>query len=277
MAVTGTQLYNQDKKKIYPISDAGIINCEASGEPSTVHADIVNLYKLIDQLTGDNEQVSNITITVTYKRSKSSDANDVKGDTGWSSVFSIPNSEYPYTWKRTVIKTHTVTNTTYEIIAADVSEKIQTIYIAKSKREQPVITYPQVQDNQGNKYDDLTAFDYAPPKGWSETPVSISAATPYVYMSVRKRVDGLWEKYSEPALFGNWAYDSVLEMRYQVSDTKPEVLATEDIPGTGWLEEAPEEFTGKLWMITATSVNGIINVGDDGIKWRGPTLMAVVS
>jgi hypothetical protein len=33
-------------------------------------------------------------------------------------------------------------------------------------------------------------------------------------MSVRKRVDGLWEKYSEPALFGNWAYDSVLEMRY---------------------------------------------------------------
>jgi hypothetical protein len=43
------------------------------------------------------------------------------------------------------------------------------------------------------------------------------------------------------------------------------------------LDEAPEEFTGKLWMITATSVNGIINVGDDGIKWRGPTLMAVVS
>jgi hypothetical protein len=53
-------------------------------------------------------------------------------------------------------------------------------------------------DEDGNEQEDLTAFDDTLPAGWSETPISVSSTTPNVYMSIRKRVNGLWERFSDP-------------------------------------------------------------------------------
>jgi hypothetical protein len=178
-------------------------------------------------------------------------------------------------------------NTIYEIVSADVTEIRQNIYCAKSTTDSPVIKYPTLVDGYGNpildednkEQDDLTAFDNALPTGWSETPVSISPATPYVFMSTRKRVDGLWERFSEPAQFGRWAYDSLMEIRYTVTSTStaPSVNSTSDSPGTIWSTNPPTSFTGYMWAIFGTSVNGVINADESGIRWKGPSLMAIVN
>jgi hypothetical protein len=96
-------------------------------------------------------------------------------------------------------------------------------------------------------------------------------------MSTRKRVEGKWTKFSDPAQFGRWAFDSKLEMRYQVTDSDvPNVDNKSDNPGDGWTTESITDFTGKLWMITATSVNGVINSDDDQTRWQGPYLIGYV-
>jgi hypothetical protein len=69
----------------------------------------------------------------------------------------------------------------------------------------------------------------------------------------------------------------VLELRYRVTQGDvPAVDATEDNPGSEWSVEPPTEFTGYLWMITATSVNKVYNRDDVGVVWHGPNLMAII-
>jgi hypothetical protein len=69
----------------------------------------------------------------------------------------------------------------------------------------------------------------------------------------------------------------VLELRYRVTQGDvPAVDATEDNPGSEWSVEPPTEFTGHLWMITATSVNKVYNRDDVGVVWHGPNLMAII-
>lgn len=280
MAITGTQLYTKAKSKLYPISTASsvISHATTTKDDVSVEDDLRTLFNAIDDLTGDKEAVSNIQFEVEYLRWTSDKKDEVIEAQGWSPVFTLPNGEYPYTWKKTVISAFSNSSTFYEIIAADVAEKIQTIYKAMGTTGVPDISYPKIKDEHGNEIDDLTVYDDQLPAGWTEEPQTISPATPYSYIAVRKRINGLWGRFSNPAQYGRWAFDSQLEIRYQVSDTKPEVSSTFGDPGKEWLSEAPAEFTGKLWMITATSVNGVINEDPETkIKWRGPTLMAIVS
>lgn len=284
--MAGTNIYNKDQQQIYPVTTADAVVSNASGKESNVEQDLLALYSRISALSGDSEAVSNIIITVTYCKANTKDEAEVKQLTSWSSTFSLPDSEYPYVWKKTLYSYKgdaAQSKIIYEIVATDTAEQIQNIYIAKSTSNAPIITYPVLTDGygepildaNGNKQDDLTAFDNKLPEGWSETPASISPATPYAFMATRKRVEGLWKRYSEPAQYGRWAFDSKLEVRYAVGDSVT-VDSTNDDPGDSWVADPPSEFTGKLWMITATSVNGVLNEDDDNIKWHGPTLMAII-
>lgn len=281
-----TQLYDKEGNQIYPQTNSGAVSIDNSNiqnrgsdlntQLTNIYSDISELNKQISELTGDSETVSNLQVEVNYALWDSDNEAEVKENGNWQNVFLMPTAEKPYTWKKTKYTFKGDTSggvVKYEIVASDVSEKIQNIYIATSSTTQPIISYPTI-----NEQEDLTAYDDVLPEGWSETPVSITASTPYSYISTRKRVNGKWEKFSNPAQFGRWAFDSLLELRYTVTEdnTVPELNSSENNPSEIWSSSAPTEFTGYLWMITATSVNGILNEDKNGIIWRGPNLMAII-
>lgn len=290
---TGIQLYDQNKEKIFPYSQANLINTSGSSSVNninTVEGCLADLYSKIADILGDKEAVNTIQYKVTYCRLNSKNKADAETATNWSETFILPTAELPYVWKKTIISYAGASDDErqifYEIVASDVTEKSQTIYKSSSSGQTPDIEYPikkdpltgeELEDEDGNKILDLTVYDKSLPNGWLETPQPISPSFPYVFMATRKRVEGKWEKFSDPAQFGRWAFDSQLEMRYQVTQNEvPEVSNRDDNPGIEWLLNAPTEFTGKLWMITATSVNGVINSDTEGIKWRGPNLLAMI-
>ncbi len=278
MAVTGTQLYNKKQSKIYPISDGEVIISTASGKTSTVHKDLVELFNQIAKLSGDQDAVNNLTISVKYAKTNTKEKAEVMDyeETKWSNDFSIPSMKYPYIWKRTTFgyKGNDDAFVFYEICAVDVTEKTQTIYIAKTTGAAPVIEYPLNAD--GSKK--LDYYDNFLPTDWTETPQSITPATPYVFMATRKTKEGKWLEFSNPAQLGRWAFDSMLELRYCVTaiGETPDVDYTEENPGEQWKTKAPTTFTGQLWMITATSVNSVFNVDGDKNIWKGPNLMGIV-
>lgn len=288
MATAGTIVYNKDQQQIYPISHAEVVISNASGSKSDVEDNLIKLWKKVSELSGDQEAASNIMVVVTYCKTNTRDESEVRKLSSWSDIFELPDSERPYVWKKTLYTYKGDTaklNEIYEIVATDIAEKIQNIYIARSTGAAPVITYPiltdgygdPILDSEGNTQEDLTAFDKKLPEGWSETPVSIGPATPYVFISTRKRVEGLWKRYSEPAQYGKWAFDSQLELRYTItSGDKPAVNTTSDDPGSQWSSDTPDSFTGKMWMITATSVNGVLNSGENNVRWHGPHLMSII-
>lgn len=288
MATAGTIVYNKDQQQIYPVSHAEVVISNASGSKSDVEDNLIKLWKKVSELSGDQEAASNIMVVVTYCKTNTRDESEVRKLSSWSDIFELPDSERPYVWKKTLYTYKGDTaklNEIYEIVATDIAEKIQNIYIARSTGIAPVITYPiltdgygdPILDSEGNTQEDLTAFDKKLPEGWSETPVSIGPATPYVFISTRKRVEGLWKRYSEPAQYGRWAFDSQLELRYTItSGDKPAVNTTSDNPGSQWSSDTPDSFTGKMWMITATSVNGVLNIGENNVRWHGPHLMSII-
>lgn len=288
MATAGTIVYNKDQQQIYPVSHAEVVISNASGSKSDVEDNLIKLWKKVSELSGDQEAASNIMVVVTYCKTNTKDESEVRKLSTWSDIFELPDSERPYVWKKTLYTYKGDTaklNEIYEIVATDIAEKIQNIYIARSTGVAPVITYPilkdgygdPILDSEGNTQEDLTAFDNKLPEGWSETPVSIGPATPYVFISTRKRVEGLWKRYSEPAQYGRWAFDSQLELRYAItSGDKPAVNATSDDPGSQWSSDTPDSFTGKMWMITATSVNRVLNSDENNVRWHGPHLMSII-
>lgn len=288
MATAGTIVYNKDQQQIYPVSHAEVVISNASGSKSDVEDNLIKLWKKVSELNGDQEAASNIMVVVTYCKTNTRDESEVRKLSSWSDIFELPDSERPYVWKKTLYTYKGDTaklNEIYEIVATDIAEKIQNIYIARSTGVAPVITYPiltngygdPILDSEGNTQEDLTAFDKKLPEGWSETPVSIGPATPYVFISTRKRVEGLWKRYSEPAQYGRWAFDSQLELRYTItSGDKPAVNTTSDDPGSQWSSDTPDSFTGKMWMITATSVNGVLNSDENNVRWHGPHLMSII-
>lgn len=271
----GTQLYNKSKEKINPISDASVITCTGSGKSSNVHADIADLYEQISKLTGDEEAASNIIITVHYKRSKSKIQSDITPDTGWSTSFISPTSDYPYTWKRTVIsyKGDDNAKATYEIVASSDSEIIQTIYRAASDTTNVSISY--IDPTTGN--DNPSLYDINLPEFWSTEPATITAAAPNAYMSIRTKKDGKWGRFSTPAQYGRWAFDSTVVFKYQVTTTNtvPEVNAVKEDPGEEWLDSNTKVFTGFLWTINATVINGQPQTYNGKI-WNGPNLISAV-
>ena len=293
MSIQTTQLYDLNHNKIYPVTDAisVIIPDSAGTEQKQENLDVAlqDIYNRLAGLEGTGDAVISINVEVSYLVTNIKDEAQVKElQNGWQATFKDPSSETPYTWKKTAFtykgesQASKNLHTTYEIVATSLYDKIQTIYLITDTMTGVKIEYPQIQDpkfpeDPEKKVDDLHAFDNKLPPRWSETPQSIGPAAPYAFMATRHMKDGAWEKFSLPAQYGRWAFDSELEVRYQVTPgEKPQVAATEEKPGEKWLLNPPETFTGSLWMIQATSVNDIINVDSSGIRWKGPILMSIV-
>lgn len=293
----GIQLYDKDHNPINPNTEGSSVVTSAISSANTVDEALMYLNDLISGLSGDKEAVTAIEIVIRYGLSKFDNEGELKtSPPNWSNTFIMPDSEFPYTWKKTLISVANTEKEYYEIVASDTYDSTQTIYVALGTDVQPIIIYPKkVIDGVETTEKDLTAFDNSLPNpndgyvddngrvnvDWSELPQSIAPDKPFSYMSTRKRINGIWTEFSTPAMLGKWAFDSKLEIRYKQTDiqtTKDQVGLNADStdPGEGWSITTPDTYTGKLWMITATSVNSILNKGSNDIIWDGPHLLSII-
>lgn len=296
----GTQLYKiegNSKTAMYPNALASDVQSSAISGSSNVDDALKWLNDKISEISGDKEAVTNINIVVDYGLSKTKDQSELKATPpSWSNTFTMPNSEFPYAWKKTEISVAETTKEFYEIVASDTADSVQNIYVALGTDTQPIIIYPKkTVDGEETSDNDLTAFDKALPNSsdgyvdnnglknvdWSEKPQSIAPDRPFLYMSTRKRTNGLWGEFSTPAMLGKWAFDSKLELRYLITNNsvnKSDITlnASDTNPGENWSLDTPDSYSGKLWMITATSVNGILNKDSNNIIWNGPHLLSII-
>lgn len=269
----GTKLFNKQGAQIYPESSAECIYSEALKQGGNVEECLKDLYEKLTDISQEGEAAKNINVKIGYANLAVRTQELAETNASWG-AFAIPTADAPYTWKKTSYSYDELAlTTTYEIVAMYSENNEHTIYKAmNSDTEQPIIQYEK--DNEGN--DDYQNVDYIS-QDWSDIPISISAANPYAYMATRKKVDGKWTAFSTPVLYGKWAFDSKLEIKYRVTETSdvPSLFAGSVDPGEDWISNNTQVFQGYLWMITATSVNGVLQKKDDVI-WSGPNLISVV-
>lgn len=285
---TGTQLYNKNKQLIYPNSIATLIQMDdASFNNQSTEACIIDLYNKIGGLSGTQQQKDNIIITVQYCRLTSSKEQDAIAAT-WSDQFTLPDADYPYTWKKTEIKTSPADinpKIIYEIVAADIAERSQTIYLSPSSSDKIGVVYPT--DGQGNPllYGAQVQKDgwlpYAPSgEQWSFTLMTLSPANSEIYSATRIKKNGIWEKYSNPVRIAKWTFDSIIKLKYKttgLNDETPLVGNSDELDST-WQDSVnvQNDFTGKIWMVSATFVNGAIVKNTDNTYWSGPNLISII-
>lgn len=284
-----TQLYDSESQAIYPNTQADAVSVNTNKtDINNVQSAIQDLYTQIAKVNGDQAAVSNLTFEISYLVSNISDVNQIKNvDKQWSKTFQLPNADKPYAWKRTIIGYTGIVEadrkSVYEIVIADIAEISQSLYIATNNTKPPTIYYPQVYREDNTSYDNLQASitsiikattDKDSSMKWSESPVSISAVTPYGYVATRIRKNGTWTKFVI-GLNSKWSYDSkiVIKYTYSKSSSSPEIHRMEIDPGNNWADQATG--TGYLWMITATKVSTGYAKDDSDNIWSAPQLISV--
>lgn len=287
----GTQLYDHNKNMIYPNSVATSVYMEnVNFNKQTVENCIIELYGKYDEISGLQQQKDNIIIEVAYCRLKSKNESDAIDSTSWDKNYILPNSDNPYTWKRTTFKTSaadTNPKIIYEIVAADVVERTQTIYLAPSSNTKIEIVYPTIGvDEQGKDILNenlIQKDDWIPstPTGetWKLELMELSAVTPEIYSATRVKKDGKWGLYSTPVRIAKWTFDSIIKLKYKTTglNETPEFDAT-DKTLDSWDDfiNISDDFVGKVWMVSATFVNGAAVKNTDGDFWSGPNLISII-
>ena len=286
-----TQLYDSESQAIYPNTQADAVSVDTGKKDiNNVQLAINDLYQQVANKNGDQAAVSNLTFEISYLVSNISDAEQIKNvdDNQWRKTFQLPNTNNPYAWKRTVIGYTGIAEadkkSVYEIVIADIAEINQSLYIAIDNTKTPTIYYPQKYTEDNTPYDNLqasiTSIIEASINGdssmkWSESPVSISASTPYGYVATRIRKNGTWTEFVI-ALNSKWSYDSkmVVKYTYTESSSSPSIDRTKDNPGDNWKDQVTG--TGYLWMITATRVSTNYAKDDQDNIWSAPQLISVI-
>ena len=286
-----TQLYDSESQAIYPNTQADAVSVNIDNKDiNNVQSAIQDLYKQVADKNGDQAAISNLTFEISYLVSNISDAEQIKNvdENQWRKTFQLPNTNNPYAWKRTVIGYTGIAEadkkSVYEIVTADIAEISQSLYIAMDNTKTPKIYYPQKYTEDNTPYDNLqasiTSIIEASTNGdssmkWSESPVSISASTPYGYVATRIRKNGTWTRFVI-ALNSKWSYDSkmVVKYTYTESSSSPDINRKEQNPGDNWVDQVTGN--GYLWMITATKVSTNYALDDSGYIWSPPQLISVI-
>ena len=287
-----TQLYDSESQAIYPNTQADAVSVNTGKtDINNVQSAIQDLYTQIAKVNGDQAAVSNLTFEISYLVSKISDVNQIKNvkEKEWRTTFQLPDSNKPYAWKRTIIGYTGIADadrkSVYEIVTADIAEINQSLYIAMDNTKTPRIYYPQAYTEDNTPYDNLQAsiksiIDESKnnkdnPMKWSESPVSISASTPYGYVATRIRKNGTWTRFVI-GLNSKWSYDSkmVVKYTYTKSSSSPSIKRKQEDPGNNWADQVTD--TGYLWMITATKVSTNYAKDDSDNIWSAPQLISVI-
>ena len=295
MAINCEKVYSGTGDQIYPITIDKAV--KLSIKDTTLDVYLKELAESISKVQGADQVAKSLKFKIDYLATNTADVTRVKEledqpeTNQWGENFVLPSVKTPYTWKRTIVYFEGQNlkdgQKFYEIVTADIAEISQTLYMVKDNQQQPKVIYPQkavevegelqnVNDTDAS-LDEIIKASEEGKNNWSKYPSEITASNPYGFMAVRQRVSGAWSLF-KVALYSKWAYDSRLVTKFTVTSTfeKPQLTRTAANPGNQWVDTNEQEFTGYLWMISASQNNNNYVLDDNKNIWSEPQLISIV-
>ena len=295
MAISCEKVYSGTGDQIYPETADKAVTVLA--KDTTLDVYLKELAESISKVQGADQIAKSLKFKIDYLATNTSDVTKVKEledqpeTNQWGENFVLPSVRTPYTWKRTIVYFEGQNlkdgQKFYEIVTADIAEISQTLYMVKDNSQQPKVIYPQKAVEVGGELQNVNDTDAsideiikASEEGknnWSKYPSEITASNPYGFMAVRQRVNGTWSLF-KVALYSKWSYDSKLVTKFTVTSTfeKPELTRTDSNPGNLWVDINTQEFTGYLWMISASQSNNNYILDSNKNIWSEPQLISIV-
>ena len=295
MAISCEKVYSGTGDQIYPeTADKAV---KVSIKDTTLDKYLEELAKSISKVQGVDQIAKSLKFKIDYLATNTSDVARVKEledqpeTNQWGENFVLPSVRTPYTWKRTIVYFEGQNlkdgQKFYEIVTADIAEISQTLYMVKDNQQQPKVIYPQkavevegelqnVNDTDAS-LDEIIKASEEGKNNWSKYPLDVTPSSPYGYMAVRQRVNGTWGLF-KVALYSKWSYDSKLVTKFTVTSPSesPQLTRTEANPGNQWVDTNTQEFTGYLWMISASQSNNNYILDNNGNIWSEPQLISIV-
>lgn len=293
MAINCEKVYSGTGDQIYPIT----IDKAVKIKDTTLDVYLKELAESISKAQGADQVAKSLKFKIDYLATNTADVTRVKEledqpeTNQWGENFVLPSVRTPYTWKRTIVYFEGQNlkdgQKFYEIVTADIAEISQTLYIVKDNQQQPQVIYPQKAVEVGGELQNVNDTDAsldeiikASEEGknnWSKYPLDVTPSSPYGYMAVRQRVNGTWSLF-KVALYAKWTYDSRLITKFTVTSTfeKPQLTRTAADPGIQWVDTNTQEFTGYLWMISASQSNNNYILDSNKNIWSEPQLISIV-
>lgn len=295
MAINCEKVYSGTGDQIYPITIDKAV--KISIKDTTLDVYLKELAESISKAQGADQVAKSLKFKIDYLATNTADVTRVKEledqpeTNQWGENFVLPSVRTPYTWKRTIVYFEGQNlkdgQKFYEIVTADIAEISQTLYIVKDNQQQPQVIYPQKAVEVGGELQNVNDTDAsldeiikASEEGknnWSKYPLDVTPSSPYGYMAVRQRVNGTWSLF-KVALYSKWTYDSRLVTKFTVTSTseRPQLTRTEVNPGSQWVDTNTQEFTGYLWMISASQSNNNYILDNNKNIWSEPQLISIV-
>ena len=295
MAISCEKVYSGTGDQIYPeTADKAV---KVSIKDTTLDKYLKELAESISKVQGADQVAKSLKFKVDYLATNTADVAKVREledqpeTNQWGENFVLPSVRTPYTWKRTIVYFYGQDpkdgQKFYEIVTADIAEISQTLYMVKDNQQQPKVIYPQkavevegelqnVNDTDAS-LDEIIKASEEGKNNWSKYPLDVTPSSPYGYMAVRQRVNGTWGLF-KVALYSKWAYDSRLVTKFTVTDTseRPQPTRTDENPGNEWVDTYTQEFTGYLWMISASWSNNNYILDSNENIWSEPQLISIV-
>ena len=295
MAISCEKVYSGTGDQIYPETADKAVTVLA--KDTTLDKYLKELAESISKVQGADQIAKSLKFKIDYLATNTSDVARVKEledqpeTNQWGENFVLPSVRTPYTWKRTIVyfdgQDPKDGQKFYEIVTADIAEISQTLYMVKDNSEQVKVIYPQKAVEVGGELqnvndtdaslDDIINANKESTNKWSKYPEDVSPSQPYGFMAVRSRSNGVWGLF-KVAQYSKWAYDSRLITKFTVTSTfeKPELSRTDVNPGNFWVDTNEQEFTGYLWMISASQNNNNYILDSNKNIWSKPQLISIV-
>lgn len=295
MAISCEKVYSGTGDQIYPETADKAVTVLA--KDTTLDKYLEELAKSISKVQGADQIAKSLKFKIDYLATNTSDVAKVKElenqpeTNQWGENFVLPSARTPYTWKRTIVYFEGQNlkdgQKFYEIVTADIAEISQTLYMVKDNSDQVKVIYPQKAVEVGGELqnvndtdaslDDIINANKESTNKWSKYPVDVSPSQPYGFMAVRSRSNGVWGLF-KVALYSKWSYDSKLVTKFTVTSTfeSPQLTRTEVNPGSQWVDTNTQEFTGYLWMISASQNNNNYILDSNKNIWSEPQLISIV-
>ena len=295
MAISCEKVYSGTGDQIYPETADKAVTVLA--KDTTLDVYLKELAESISKVQGADQVAKSLKFKIDYLATNISDVARVKEledqpeTNQWGENFVLPSVRTPYTWKRTIVyfegQNFKDGQKFYEIVTADIAEISQTLYMVKDNSQQPKVIYPQKAvevggelqnvDDTDASIDEIIKASEEGKNNWSKYPSEITASNPYGFMAVRQRVNGTWSLF-KVALYSKWSYDSKLVTKFTVTSPseRPQLTRTDVNPGIQWVDTNTQEFTGYLWMISASQSNNNYILDNNGNIWSEPQLISIV-
>lgn len=295
MAINCEKVYSGTGDQIYPITIDKAV--KISIKDTTLDVYLAELAELISKSQGADQVAKSLKFKIDYLATNTADVAKVKElenqpeTNQWGENFVLPSVKTPYTWKRTIVYFEGQNlkdgQKFYEIVTADIAEISQTLYMVKDNSQQPRVIYPQKAEEVGGELqnvddtdaslDEIIEASTEGKNNWSKYPSEVTASNPYGFIAVRQRVNGTWSLF-RVALYSKWSYDSRLVTKFTVTSTfeKPQLTRTAANPGNQWVDTNEQEFTGYLWMISASQNNNNYVLDNNKNIWSEPQLISIV-